>query len=528
MNETNTSGVLIQTMFYLMNQSIIQEQAASYNYYLLQIGQAPQVTEKCYGTYGCFNLSSPWTSQNRPVSLYPEDLIKIEPRYPVYTKKRMHDPHYIDLNDIFFVESSGIDPMQNIYFISHGYLEGGDNPWIVEMAHELIKQDPKCSVIAVDWRGGSGPPYTQAVANIRLVGVITAHLIAEIARHTKHLKLDQVHLIGHSLGAHLSGYAGYTLQKEFNLKLGRISGLDPAEPHFGQEAPPVRLDRSAAKYVDIVHTDANHFIELALGMKRPIGHVDYYPNGGDNQPGCGKSMVQYVNEQEGSFFRGLRKYLGCNHMRSHEYFMASIRPTCSFRSFSCSSFKDFEAGKCLKCGNKNKCLQFGFHGRKSYEKHISQKPNDKESVIQYLITSDARPYCMGHYFIRVKVSSSAESLKHKGEIGQLMFTMHSTQDGKGPHSSPAGFVNGYYGPGDYFQKVIVADEVKDLRAVEVTWKYTSSLFNPLTWRILTNPKIFLDEIIVDSLELQKSLRVCPKNKMPLLNGIPQLMIPSYC
>lgn len=82
------------------------------------------------------------------------------------------------------------------------------------MTNELLAKED-CSVIAVDWHGGSGPPYTQAVANIRLVGAMTAHLLAEFGRYAKNL--DRVHCIGHSLGAHLSGYIGYTLQKVVHL-----------------------------------------------------------------------------------------------------------------------------------------------------------------------------------------------------------------------------------------------------------------------------------------------------------------------
>lgn len=69
-----------------------------------------------------------------------------------------------------------------------------------------------CSVIVVDWHKGSVPPYTQAVANIRLVGAITAYLLSDIARYTGEQKLNRVHCIGHSLGAHMCGYVGYTLQ----------------------------------------------------------------------------------------------------------------------------------------------------------------------------------------------------------------------------------------------------------------------------------------------------------------------------
>ena len=41
-------------------------------------------------------------------------------------------------------------------------------------------------------------------------------------------------------------------------KIGRISGLDPAEPLFQNMPTFVRLDPSDAKFVDVIHTDANN------------------------------------------------------------------------------------------------------------------------------------------------------------------------------------------------------------------------------------------------------------------------------
>ncbi|KAJ8931802.1 hypothetical protein NQ314_015258 [Rhamnusium bicolor] len=523
----NNSSVFVQTLMYMMNQSIIQQET-SYNYYYMQIGKETNAT-KCYGIYGCFQLTPPWTSENRPVSLFPEDLQKIEPRYPLYTRQHLTKPTYIDLNEFNYIEASAIAAHKPIYLVSHGYMEGGGIKWIYNIARALLDNED-CNVIVVDWHGGSSPPYTQAVANIRLVGAMTAHLLNDIARYTGHLKLNHVHAIGHSLGAHMCGYIGYTLQKEFNLTLGRITGLDPAEPHFSKTTPPVRLDRTAAHYVDVIHTDASQFIRGGLGMTESIGHVDYYPNGGTNQPGCGKSVLQYIKETNGSFFHGVKKYLGCNHLRSHEFFLESIlqNPKCKFMTISCSSYQDFINGKCFDCGKRReKCLPFGYHGRKHYEKLLGHRWRHT-SRVQYLLTSDSKPYCRGHYRLIVQISSNNESKLHGGEIGQLLFTMHSTSDGKGVKSNPVGFVSGYHEPGALYMGVVATDEIPHLKAVEIEWKYNSSLFNPLTWRMFSTPKIFLKKVTVEVLGIDERITVCPKGQGPLINGISQLLISSYC
>jgi len=75
------------------------------------------------------------------------------------------------------------------------------------------------------------------------------------------LNAANVHLIGHSLGSHLAGYVGSVMKTNFGVTVGRITGLDPAEPHFSQTDPMVRLDPSDAIYVDIIHTDSRPFVK---------------------------------------------------------------------------------------------------------------------------------------------------------------------------------------------------------------------------------------------------------------------------
>lgn len=42
---------------------------------------------------------------------------------------------------------------------------------------------------------------------------------------------------------------------------GCVAALDPAEPHFSQTDPVVRLDPTDAIFVDVIHTDATPFIK---------------------------------------------------------------------------------------------------------------------------------------------------------------------------------------------------------------------------------------------------------------------------
>lgn len=89
------------------------------------------------------------------------------------------------------------------------------------MKELLLRED--CSVVIVNWIAGAGPPYTQAVANTRLVGAMTARLAAQLIE-IGHLSPAKTHCIGHSLGAHTCGYLGYTMRNQYRYKLGRITG----------------------------------------------------------------------------------------------------------------------------------------------------------------------------------------------------------------------------------------------------------------------------------------------------------------
>lgn len=95
------------------------------------------------------------------------------------------------------------------------------------------------------------------------------------------LNYNRTQIIGHSLGAHLAGYAGKYIRARDALGLDAIVGLDPAGPLFFIDKPDDRLTASDAQYVETLHTTG-----APIGFQYPIGSTDFYANWGDRPLGC--------------------------------------------------------------------------------------------------------------------------------------------------------------------------------------------------------------------------------------------------
>lgn len=91
------------------------------------------------------------------------------------------------------------------------------------MALELLKKE-KINVIVVDWGLGSSVLnlYDAAAGNTRLVGAQVAELI-DVLHRNFHVALNKFHIIGHSLGAQVAGFAGEKLVKSGKV-IARITG----------------------------------------------------------------------------------------------------------------------------------------------------------------------------------------------------------------------------------------------------------------------------------------------------------------
>ena len=84
----------------------------------------------------------------------------------------------------------------------------------------------KVNFFIVDWAELAANRYYYTSAKYtKVVGFQLAKFIAFI-REKFSADMDSVHLVGHSLGAHVCGFAGKKLQN-YGITIGKITGLDP-------------------------------------------------------------------------------------------------------------------------------------------------------------------------------------------------------------------------------------------------------------------------------------------------------------
>ena len=154
----------------------------------------------CYGDLGCFYDGFPFSGTiARPVALLPERPEKINTTFTLFNKKTSISGEVITANNI----GQNYDPTLPTKFITHGFIQHAFVPWVIAMKNAILSVD-NVNVVTVDWSKGNGLLYTQATANTQVVGAEIAKLINSLINN-KGAIVNDFHLIGHSLGAHISG-----------------------------------------------------------------------------------------------------------------------------------------------------------------------------------------------------------------------------------------------------------------------------------------------------------------------------------
>nr|CAH0104972.1 unnamed protein product [Daphnia galeata] len=247
------------------------------------------------------------------------------------------------IGDAASLAASNFDTSKPTKVFAHGWrMNGYDNNAVFSLRDGFDKQclyhlnsvleflaKEDCNFIAVDWEElANNLNYYSSAANTQPVGNLTGYFINFlIAQGTN---VNNFHIIGFSLGAHVAGKAGALA----NGLIPRITGLDPAYPGFSIGNTDERLDVTDAQFVDIMHTNSASLLDGGLSFPVSIGHVDFWPNGGIVQPGCiltGSDILAIAT--------------GCSHSRAYQYFAETINGG-RFTSIRCTSYEEFDAGSC--------------------------------------------------------------------------------------------------------------------------------------------------------------------------------------
>ncbi|XP_064607037.1 pancreatic lipase-related protein 2-like [Liolophura sinensis] len=327
----------------------------------------------CYDNLGCFDTSSPFDNAWKYLPQSPES---VNVNFKLYTRNDPETGKVLNENDPDTVTTADFDAEKDIKFLIHGYVDHGNAPWVLNMSRMFLQKED-CNVVAVDWHEGAHTFYPQAVANTRLTAAVTAKLIKLL--HTQFgLDLQSVHLIGHSLGSHIAGYIGHRTPG-----IGRITGLDPAGPLFEETDKAVRLDPSDAIFVDVIHSDGIPVIDLGFGTQQELGHLDFYPNGGTQQPGCpSHPYITGIKDVFTLHFKDVVHTVDCSHNRAIYLFTESIVNSCRFLGHPCSTKEKFDQGACANCGPTG-CPPMGYPA----------KANQAPSGRYYLKTGPHEPFC---------------------------------------------------------------------------------------------------------------------------------------
>ncbi|XP_054009605.1 pancreatic triacylglycerol lipase-like [Hylaeus anthracinus] len=352
----------------------------------------------CYDLVGCFADPPPRLTLKRP----PQHPSEIQTRFFLYTREKRESPETLQYDENFKSNlQSRFNAKKPLKVSIHGYKGSGSDVGSLLLVRALLDLED-VNVLVLDWTRGAATTYSAAVANTELVGRQLGLVLLNMI--DLGVSPEKIHVIGFSLGAHVAGCASEVLKKR-NLLLGRITGLDPASPFFRNHLfreKSRKLDATDAQLVDVIHTDGSEDFADGFGLLKPLGHIDFFPNGGREQPGCtdvrNSVVVSHLNEDS------LTKEIACSHLRAWKLFLESVRTdnqSCKLTAWPCPQGRgSYSNGMCFPMESTFWFQEMGY------------RANYGSLGIYYLPTRGEEPFCGQP--LRASVTISDEVTKTSG------------------------------------------------------------------------------------------------------------------
>lgn len=277
----------------------------------------------------------------------------------LYTKETQDNPVQLNILELR-ADDFRSTTTRRLEVIVHGFTGHKDFSPNPEVRPPLL-ENLDVFVISIDYGPLAREPcYVHAVANAPIVGRCLAQFVDALIDEG-FFTPDDIHIIGFSLGSQIAGLTANFVKH----KLKWITGLDPAKPLFETSNDMNRLDSNDAEFVDVIHTDI-----LERGIFLPSGHIDFYPNFGQYQPGCALPNVTNVGS--------------CNHKRAPEFYGESITSTVGFWGYHCLNWMYYLIGICYNGGNAEQQIM-GFYVSKN------------ATGSYFLKTNESPPFAQGPY-----------------------------------------------------------------------------------------------------------------------------------
>ncbi|KAI1883024.1 hypothetical protein AGOR_G00240980 [Albula goreensis] len=329
-------------------------------------------------TFATFSTSTEETPYKNSTD-WIEDYSDIESKFSLRTADVPDDDLcYLVPGQLRTVAECKFNMDSQTFVVIHGWtVTGMFESWVPKLVTALYEREPQSNVVVVDWLARAQQHYPTSAADTKLVGRDIAKLINWMEAELNY-PLERIHLLGYSLGAHVAGIAGLLTKN----KVHRITGLDPAGPGFEHADAQSTLSPDDADFVDVLHTNTRGTPGRSIGIQRPVGHVDIYPNGGGFQPGCGLQSTVMMIATTG--IQNLDQLVKCSHERCRG----------------------------------NRCTNLGYN---------VQRMRPRRSVTMYLRTREASPYKVFHYQMKVHFFSK-DNMTFRDQ--SLKVSLHGTLEDK--------------------------------------------------------------------------------------------------
>ncbi|KAL0808969.1 hypothetical protein ABMA28_012626 [Loxostege sticticalis] len=294
----------------------------------------------------------PWPPQHPDwIPTNPDDLPYLpsrDNRFHLFTRANPSMSQPLIYKNNYVLAVSNFDASKRTVVLIHD-LGGSATSQFNAILVPAILSAADVNVIIVDWSYGANSETALSTFYSVLSGRFVAYFIRWLSEYSN-ADLANFHLVGVGIGGLNAGFIGLNLRR----KVGYITALDPPRgPSITSLLPP--LNPNVALYTEVIHTDADE-----SGYAQPLGDVDFYPNGGINQPGCGNDSA-------------------CNRQRSVYFFAESIQ-TGGFTGVRCNSYRDALESNCYGSDT----LQMG-----------GLEPKTGSSGVFYVRTNALPPFSQG-------------------------------------------------------------------------------------------------------------------------------------